>query len=1504
MKIRERLTAAAAALRERRRRRWDGAGRVWLEVRGMPAAADKLQQVMDHVAEHPAVRWVRWNAPFQRLVIAHEGEAADIVHAVQEAERCCGLENAPFAPDPPLHPADQGPRSHAALRALASSASVLLGGAVSTASRRMGTAQIDLLALTQALEHVPQLRRRIDRTLGSARADLALGLMSSASAALAGGTTGQAVDLVYRVLHLRELAAQREVWAAREEELAGQPTAHPKRAIAPGERPCRLPPGPIERYSEQVGVASLGGFGFGVAATGRADEAAASILGGAPKPARMGREAFAAMLATRLTRSGIVVMDGRALRRLDRITTVVLPEGLLARSTGEVDEVETLSRRRRAEIQLRAHRMLDPLQPEGERIDGRWRLAPLPEDAPEPARSWMAREDRSGRLGCGLWYNGELMGVIAVKRTIDPDVRGLVAKARALGLTVVVQAQDRQKVAWVKPDRWIPGRVSDRKAQDLDDRRTQLPSSLLEAVRALQREDHGVLLVGLGHDDALAAADVSLAAPADGTPWGAHLVATDLIADLGWLLQAVAASRKVASQSVAIAAAEAAAGFTFTLELHERPSTLRRILVTSGMMSLLSTLNGVRVGRSVRRPQPSAPGEHVPWHALEPDEVLARLESRPEGLSAEQAAARREEMPAPPTALEDFTRAAWGEITNPFTPVLATGAGLSAITGSALDAGLVASTMVAGSLISAWQQVQGERSMRDLEQRHAMRVKVRREGQQTECSADELVPGDIIELIAGDRVPADCRILSSERLELDESSLTGESLPVAKGPEPSFAGVLAERTSMLYADTTVAAGSAQAIVVASLGASESRRTQSLRRRAGGVHARLEQLTELTGPAALGAGIVVAASGLGRSRPAGELVESAVSLAVAAVPETLPLLASAAQVAAARRLAQRGALVTNVAAVEALGRVDVLCADKTGTLTEGVLSLAAVSDGERHAPLDELDEVLREILTVALLATPAADADGALAHPTDRALLDGARVLEGNDAAWERVAEIPFEPDRGYHATLARHGSLRLCVKGAPEVVIALCDRAPREGKLRRVGASGRAQLLEQANALAEQGMRVLAVAERSGSEDRTELEPGDVSSLVFRGFVAIADPVRPQALASLEALRKAGVDVMMLTGDHPATARAIASQLGLRGEVATGDQLASLSDEELADRLQHVRVFARVTPQLKVRIVAALQSRGKVVAMTGDGANDAAAIRLADVGVALGERATDAARASADVLVVDERIETLVDAVLEGRAMWASVRDAVSVLLGGNLGELGFALVGGLVEGRVPLGTRQLMLVNLLTDAIPALTIAVRPPAHTTPERLMGEGPERSLGAALSRDIGWRATVTGTAAIGSWFLARPLRSPRYASSVALLSLVGTQLGQTLWLGWRNPPVAAAALLSGGLLLVVVETPGLSRLAGCTPVGPLGLLQVGAGVTCATVVAGTGPQLWAWAESRFALGQRVRALRDEEWVRWVAESRLLQRVRSSLQPVTDALVSVHDDQTLQRDLAAS
>jgi cation-transporting ATPase I len=297
----------------------------------------------------------------------------------------------------------------------------------------------------------------------------------------------------------------------------------------------------------------------------------------------------------------------------------------------------------------------------------------------------------------------------------------------------------------------------------------------------------------------------------------------------------------------------------------------------------------------------------------------------------------------------------------------------------------------------------------------------------------------------------------------------------------------------------------------------------------------------------------------------------------------------------------------------------------------------------------------------------------------------------------------------------------------------------------------------------------------------------------------------------------------MITGDHPSTAEAIASELDiLRGRlILSGAQLARLSDEELDACIRDVAVFARVTPSQKVRVVRAQQRAGRTVAMVGDGANDAPAIRLADVGIAIGEQSTSAARSAADIVLTDERVETLVNAVVEGRAMWASVRDAVSILIGGNLGEIGFTLAAGLVDGRPPLSARQLLLVNLLTDVAPAMAIALRPPSHATLESLAQEGPDASLGTPLNRDIGARALVTAFGAGTAWTVGRLTGTRSRANTIALLALVGTQLGQTVASGGSSRPVITTSVASAATLAAIVQTPFISQLFGCRPIGPVG-----------------------------------------------------------------------------------
>jgi magnesium-transporting ATPase (P-type) len=379
----------------------------------------------------------------------------------------------------------------------------------------------------------------------------------------------------------------------------------------------------------------------------------------------------------------------------------------------------------------------------------------------------------------------------------------------------------------------------------------------------------------------------------------------------------------------------------------------------------------------------------------------------------------------------------------------------------------------------------------------------------------------------------------------------------------------------------------------------------------------------------------------------------------------------------------------------------------------------------------------------------------------------------------------------------------------------------RGGAAEALDDGGRLALFSSATQLAAQGLRVLAVAERATASDAA-LDPALVVDLTFRGFVAFRDPIRETAAAAVASLRAAGVETVMITGDHPSTAEAIARELHLLGsrQVMTGAELAALSDGDLDRRVSSVAVFARVTPSQKVRIVRALQRAGRVVAMAGDGANDAAAIRLADAGIAIGEGSTHAARAAADIVVMDGRIETIVDAIAEGRAMWASVRDAVSILIGGNLGEIGFTLLAGLIDGTPPLHARQLLLVNLFTDIAPAMAVALRPPAPQAFESLARETPDAALGAPLDRQIATRAFTTALGAGTAWAVGRVLGSRPKARTIGLAALVGTQLGQTITSGEFSRPVVFTSIASAGALSLLIQTPGVSHFFGCRPLGPI------------------------------------------------------------------------------------
>ena len=524
-----------------------------------------------------------------------------------------------------------------------------------------------------------------------------------------------------------------------------------------------------------------------------------------------------------------------------------------------------------------------------------------------------------------------------------------------------------------------------------------------------------------------------------------------------------------------------------------------------------------------------------------------------------------------------------------------------------------------------------------------------------------------------------------------------------------------------------------------------------------------------------------------------------------------------------------------------------------------------------------------MLLVSLLASPDGTGHEATAHVTDDAVGRAARDYHAEvltqSVQWRRIAELPFKSERGYHAGLFENeGQKRLCVKGAPDILLDRCNRWLKpDGEIEAMSEANRQKFVELGHSLANRGYRVLAVADRAARSDT--LDRSKVKQLVFRGFLAISDPVRSTAKEAVKQLHEAGIEVKMITGDHPITAQAIAKELEINGhhKVMTGAEISDLSEEEFAAMVGNVSVFARVTPAQKARIVSALQRNDEVVGMTGDGANDAAAIRLAEVGIALGEGSSYAAQKAADLFVVDGRIETIVAAVLEGRALWAAVRDAVSLLVGGNLGEIGFTLIAGLLDGKSPLNARQLLLINMLTDTVPALAVAMRKPDRLKAAELLSEGPEASLGEALNDEIQWRAGLTGGLTVGSWAIDRWLNGPQHASTVAMLTLIGSQLTQTLFAGKASKEVVVSSLGALAVMVAIVQTPGVSGFFGCSRPGLTGWLNVLGSLGISVLGSEVMPEL----EHKF--GPMKDSLRDKI-LSWLSEdeTRVANVVPSSMQ----------------------
>lgn len=1446
---------------------WRTPGGVQIEVRrlGRPGTAGAAREVEAGLRRVPGVSRAEVNGALGCVYVGCgpetdlervTGLVATADAAAQEAK---GVE-AGRARSQVGFPGDPGAAVGAAVRLGAG----LVAVGVATVGNRLRLRGLPpvVMSAIQLVESAPPVRDGLARRIGEKATERGLALTNLLVTTLTFRPLGATVAATLAAARYVEVQARRGAWADWARRLAVHEGTYRHDAVPGYERPAPLPPGPGDRYANVAAPVSLATYALTAIGPLSHDRSLALLIAGTPRGPQFGREAFASSVARAVSDRGALALRPEAMRRMDRIDTVVLDARVLATGGWTVEGVAllnggpegTVEQGQRQEqdgpdddeLHARIHELMEPdgpprrARPPGAgplppQRQGDWELRPFTGVDAAPGAELPARPAALARQ----WAEEGARVVLVLRAGRQVAVAALAPQLHPLAHHLVRAARECGQVRLVGGPPGLHRRFGLREAARTGHRRTAA------LVRSLQSQGHGVAVVSARTRRALVRADLGIGVITGlrHVPWDADVAAPPDVVHL--LLTALPEARRISRLCTRLEAAGAAAASGLAL-LVPRPGAWARARLVTDAVTIAGIATGFWAGwRLHGRPAPAA-AERTPWHAMAVRQVMTRLGTSSRGLDEAEAARRRQfaGRDRHDGAVTLVGRVA-EELANPLTPILAIGGGISAALGSVLDAVLIGGVLGVDALVGGVQRQQADQAAERLVEATSARVKVRRPGrtEAVEAAGEHLVRGDVIELRAGDAVPADCRVVRAQGLEVDESSLTGESLPVVKSAAPTAARVVADRTSMLYQGTTVAAGEALAVVVATGTATEAGSAAEAGPEGGppesGVERRLKALGRWFLPLSVAAGVVLFAVDLLRRRPLGAALGSAVSLCVAAVPEGLPFVATVAELAAARRLSTRDTLVRSASTIEALGRTDVLCFDKTGTLTEGRISLQQVSDAREERPPDRLTPALRRIVATAALAGPPGRA-ATLAHPTDRAIAAGAELLGAPAAraaglgtdSWEGLAELPFEPGRGYHAVLGRSDSeTRIVVKGAPEVVLARCVSIRRDDTPEPFDDRVREELEAEIDRLARRGLRVLAVADRvlptgAGAPEPPEspesLGDEDVGELSLLGLLGLADPVRSTAAESVDRLSRAGVRIVMLTGDHPSTAAAIARELRPEEEprLMTGAELDSLDDAALAKTLPEITVFARVTPAHKVRIVTALRAVGRIVAVTGDGANDAPAIRIADVGIALGSRATPAARAAADVVVTDDRIETIVDAFVEGRAMWASVRKALGILLGGNLGEIAFVLATTLFTGRSALNARQLLLVNLLTDMLPAMAIAARPPADKT-DRLLAEGPEASLGKALMRHIRLRAAVTTAAATVAWIAARATGTRAHADTVSLVALVGSQLLQTLQDAGRDPVVAAAVVGSLVVLGVVVSVPGLSHFFGSRPLGPVG-----------------------------------------------------------------------------------
>ncbi|MEM4389437.1 MAG: cation-translocating P-type ATPase [Candidatus Micrarchaeia archaeon] len=741
----------------------------------------------------------------------------------------------------------------------------------------------------------------------------------------------------------------------------------------------------------------------------------------------------------------------------------------------------------------------------------------------------------------------------------------------------------------------------------------------------------------------------------------------------------------------------------------------------------------------------------MPWSARIPD-VLRALGSSEAGLSSQEAARRLEEFGFNELR-EEKRRSVLTIFLSQFASfmiLLLIGATLiAAALGEWLDAMAIAAILILNALLGTVQEYRAEKALEALRRMAAPTALVVRDGVEVVIPAREVVPGDIVVMEAGALVPADCRLIESAMMKVNEAALTGESLPVHKDADALLAPdtMLTGRRNMVFAGTTVTNGRGIGVAVATGMKTEfgkiAAAVQTVTEEETPLRRTLEQLGRQLTLAVLAAVVIIFVLGSARGTPALEMFLTSVSLAVAAIPEGLPATITIALAVGVQRMARRNAIVRKLLAIETLGSASVVCVDKTGTITKNEMTARRIwlpgrwieVSGAGYEPkgefwvggrttLPEMEPGLPELLRVAALCNNASlvlDAKSgmrrAVGDPTEAALLvlaEKARMSKEVLRQGARfIQEFPFDPDRKRMTVVYEIGGKRLALtKGAPELVLAKCSHVLVRGKLRAMTSADRRAILAAHRAMASKALRVLAFAQRR-IRDRRKHEMAEVErELTFIGLVGLSDAPREEVRPALALCAQAGIDVVMITGDSEDTARAVAAEIGMLrpGDlVVSGSQLDAMSDAELRRKVERIRVYARISPEHKLRIVEAWRARGRVVAVTGDGVNDAPALKRADIGVAMGVTGTDVAKEVSDMVLSDDNFASIVSAVEEGRGVYDNIRKCIAYLLSGNVAEVAIVFGAVMLGLPLPLAAVQILWINLVTDGLPALALSVDP---------------------------------------------------------------------------------------------------------------------------------------------------------------------------------------------------